>query len=177
MEPLTWHRPEGARGPCLGNEVQKTEHGALREQSPSQEVSQSSSVPLSAISTCWLGAGVTLSVIGDGVGVVFLSRSVVFFETPWGAWIWRQMASLWRPCELSPDCPLPEGTRLALCLGSGTVLAHIGTVLMAKSSLARVSHITSSVFCFRHDSHCSQVVLPKTLVIPATEPHLARAQA
>ena len=40
------------------------------------------------------------------------------------------MAFFWLPCELSPDCPLLKGTKLALCSGSGTVRAHIGTVLM-----------------------------------------------
>ena len=77
-------RPEGARGRCLGNEVQKTEHGAPREQSSEPgSLSSSPGVPLFAISTCWFGAGVTLSVTEMG-WELFFSRSVVFFLRPHG---------------------------------------------------------------------------------------------
>ena len=77
-------RPEGVRGRCLGNEVQKTEHGAPREQSSEPgSLYSSPGVPLFAISTCWFGAGVTLSVTAMG-WELFFSGSVVFFLRPHG---------------------------------------------------------------------------------------------
>ena len=84
MDPRPGTRPEGARGRCLGSEVQKTEHGAPREQScQAGSLSSSPGVPRFAISTCWLGAGVTLAVTVMG-RELFFSRSVVFFLRPHG---------------------------------------------------------------------------------------------
>lgn len=118
--------------PAWGTRCRRRSTGLSGNRAPSQESQSLPGVPPLCHCTCCVGAGVTLSVTAMGVGVVFQSLSRVLFETPWGADGGGKMASSGGLCELSPDCPLLEGTRLALCLGSGTVLAHIGTVLMAK---------------------------------------------